>query len=244
MLRILAVVLVIVVVVVALIAAAALVAAVVKAVVRLAVAGCIAVLVGLLVHGLGQSSETAILVGALSFPLAAFLVWRWRLPSLSQPKAKTQGGRQILSPADDAAWRSPVRLDAEVEASWDVICSRLVAADIEALHHSREQCRLLLHFADEPVGQSDPDIAEHAMLIRRHVPALADEFTTAFLLVDEANRPPLIHRTSAALRSLGERSSNLLQVVRQRHEDALDVRSRHLANRLDGNDDLSASPDR
>lgn len=244
MFRILAVVvfLVIVIIVIGVIGTLAVAAfkALVRFVTRLAISVFVSVLVSFLVRSVGQPWETATWVGILAFPFIAILVWKWLGLPGNNGKALRAEDLANLVAARERRDPSPVRLDTEVEASWDAICSHLPGSEVAPLEHSREQCRLLLHFADEPRGQADAQIAEQAMMIRRHVPALASELRDAVILANDADRALLIAKASEMLRSLGHGSFELLEVVRRHQQEALEVRSRHLANRMQGDGDLHA----
>lgn len=229
----------IVVALIAIIVLAALLVLILKVLFRLVVAAFCSSLLAIVVGVAGLEVEKAAWIGILSLPLAIMLVWKWLGPIDGHPHSKTEKVEMAETAVENRPVKKPIKLEKDVEAGWDSICSHFSASDIAEMEHYRDQNRLLLQLARESDITAGPEIAEQAMLIRRHIPAIADEFKAASSLLDGEAWTELMIQTRQSLERVGRRSFDLLAIERSRRRDALELRNRHLSGRMQIQSDRS-----
>lgn len=217
---------------------AALLALVVKLLIRLVLAGSASVLLGILAGAVGLDTNAAIWLGLLSLPFMVLATWKLLGPIDGSKKRAAPKIVRQPSPPDIHPDPKPSSKDQIVEDGWEIIFGHLSQSDVENLEYWRIQCRHLLRFSDDDAGDGNLEIAEQAMLIRRHIPALANELVAALTLSHLEDVEDLVSQTKESLRSLGSRSFNLLEFERRRQRDALDIRTRHVVGRMRSSDDL------
>ncbi len=171
------------------------------------------------------------LAAAAALPFAMVAVWRWRGPLAVRARilAKLRASVPVTAGAV-AHW--PVA-DAPLADAWNRLARKLAPARgaRAPLDRAGVDCAALLTLADNMAADPahyDLAVAEHAALIRRHVPALAADLAGA-----GAGKAELAQPAAAALTRLGERAAELLRERADRAAAMADARIRHLNNRMD-----------
>ena len=203
----------------------ALIGMLIELVVRLALATALSVAagvgIGMVAGSAGEDgSEIGFLTAFLTFVPALILVARWRAPALTVPKPPP-------------AWIEvppPQAVSDPYERAW-VVANAL--APRSALDGSREACDRILVMVDRQVS-IDAEIIDHAMKLRRHVPALVGETEELLETADAAERRIAITDLVDDLRRLGSGASALLARQGLSVRERLAVRRARLFGRGEG----------
>ncbi len=210
-----------------------------KIIFRLIVALLVSLLVGMAVYLAFGDETSGLLIGLACLLISGPSALKWQRRTVSLAARCREGsvvgrdsrldvGAPKLKRGPSSAWP---RKDRNVAMNWEKIASTCPAYQTE-LNIARDHCSRLLRYSRSGRNSARFEIEEHAMLIRKHIPALAAELDDCTALSDDAAATSWRDECAANLIAIGARCAELMAEERDRSNDTLAVRTSHLRGRL------------